>query len=91
MRVNAEGEPVNLSGVKTDNPAEYVYDGITEAPATGVMGDEFISVTKQTDFNQPLVERTRYFIVLNFTSEAVSINIITADAWDERTVDYEFM
>ena len=91
LRVNDEGEPVNLSGVKTDNPAEYVYDGITEAPATGVMGDEFISVTKQTDFNQPLVERTRYFIVLNFTSEAVSINIITADAWDERTVDYEFM
>ena len=58
--------------------SEYVYE------------KEF-SIDKETDFNQALVEGTRYYIVLNFTSEAVSINIITAEAWDDKTVDYEFM
>ena len=87
LRVNEDGEPVLIGGKK-------VYDGLdseTYVPDGGVMGNEFIEVTKTTDFKQALVEATRYYIVLNFTSEAVSINIITAEAWDDKVVEYEFM
>lgn len=89
LRVNEEGEPVDKSGNKANNSEQYVYDGVADNATTGAKSS--ISVVKRTDFNQPLVEGTRYYIVLNFTSEAVSINIITAEAWDDRTVDYEFM
>ena len=78
LKVNEEGEPLDSNGNVTTDPNEYVYE------------KEF-SIDKETDFNQALVEGTRYYIVLNFTSEAVSINIITAEAWDDKTVDYEFM
>ena len=88
LRVNEEGEPVDKSGNKTNDPTQYVYDGVADNATTGAKSS--ISVVKTTDFNQPLVEGTRYYIVLNFTSEAVSINIITAEAWDEKEIDYEF-
>ena len=78
LKVNEEGEPLDSNGNVTTNPNAYVYEKV-------------FSIDKETDFNQPLVEGTRYYIVLNFTSEAVSINIITAEAWDDKTVDYEFM
>ena len=78
LRVNEEGEPLDSNGNVTKDENAFVYD------------NEF-TINKQTNFNQALVESTRYYIVLNFTSEAVSINIITAEAWDEKTVDYEFM
>ena len=89
LRVNEEGEPVDKSGNKTNDPTLYVYDGVADNDETGAKST--ISVVKTTDFNQPLVEGTRYYIVLNFTSKAVSINIIKAEAWDDKTVDYEFM
>lgn len=89
LRVNEDGEPVDKSGNKTNDPTQYVYDGVADNATTGAKSS--ISVVKTTDFNQSLVEGTRYYIVLNFTSEAVSINIITAEAWDEVEVDYEFM
>lgn len=89
LRVNEEGEPVDKSGKKTNDPTRYVYDGVADNDETGAKST--ISVVKTTDFNQPLVEGTRYYIVLNFTSKAVSINIIKAEAWDDKTVDYEFM
>lgn len=89
LRVNEEGEPVDKSGNKTNDPTQYVYDGVANNATTGAKSS--ISVVKTTDFNQPLVEGTRYYIVLNFTSEAVSINIITAEAWEDvPPVDYEF-
>ena len=78
LKVNEEGEPLDSNGNVTTDPNEYVYENV-------------FSIDKETNFNQPLVEGTRYYIVLNFTSEAVSINIITAEAWDDKTVDYEFM
>lgn len=78
LRVNEDGEPLDASGNVTNNKSEFVYD------------DEF-TIHKTIDFNQSLVEGTRYYIVLNFTSEAVSINIITAEAWDDKEIDYEFM
>lgn len=78
LRVNEDGEPLDSNGNVTKDENAFVYD------------NEF-TINKETNFNQALVEGTRYYIVLNFTSEAVSINIITAEAWDEKTVDYEFM
>ena len=78
LKVNEEGEPLDSIGNVATNPNAYVYEKV-------------FSIDKETDFNQALVEGTRYYIVLNFTSEAVSINIITAEAWDDKTIDYEFM
>lgn len=50
-----------------------------------------VFTTKQVaTFNQPLVEENRYYALLTFTSHAVSINILTAAAWNENPVDYEF-
>ena len=88
LRVNEDGEPIDKDNNKTDDSTKFVYDGVSDNETTGAKS--YILVSKTTDFNQPLVEGTRYYIVLNFTSEAVSINIITAETWDERTIDYEF-
>lgn len=42
-------------------------------------------------FDRPLLEGRRYFIQFNFTSDAVSVNIVAADEWDTKEdVDYEF-
>lgn len=48
--------------------------------------------TLDVDFDRPLLEGRRYYIQITFTSDAVSINIIAADEWDEleENVDYEF-
>lgn len=35
------------------------------------------------NFSKPLIEGRRYYIELTFTSDAVSVNIISADEWDE--------
>lgn len=44
------------------------------------------------NFNKPLIEGRRYYIELTFTSDAISVNIIAADEWNEldKNVDYEF-
>lgn len=48
--------------------------------------------SKEFNFDRPLLEGRRYFIQFNFTSDAVSVNIVAADEWDEfNRVDYEFM
>lgn len=53
---------------------------------------EVFNVELDVDFNRPLLEGRRYYIQITFTSDAVSINIIAADEWDEleEDVDYEF-
>ena len=44
------------------------------------------------DFDRGLLEGRRYFIQINFTSDAVSVNIIAADEWDDKQqVNHEFM
>lgn len=44
------------------------------------------------NFDRGLLEGRRYFIQINFTSDAVSVNIIAADEWNEKPkVDHEFM
>ena len=88
-KVNDEGEYVDANGneIPTDangNPtADLYYEGSAERP---------FRVQKISSFNQPLIEGSRYYVLLTFTSEAVSINIVTAVAWDVIEVeDYEFM
>jgi hypothetical protein len=87
-KVNDEGDFVDALGnvIPLDgegNPtAELYYEGYEDRP---------FSVTKVSNFNQALVEGSRYYVVLTFTSDAVSINIITAAAWDDKEIDYEFM
>ena len=52
------------------------------------------SFTYNTAFNfdRGLLEGRRYFIQINFTSDAVSVNIIAADEWNEKPqVNHEFM
>ena len=77
LRVNDEGEPLDANGNVTADETKFEYDFN-------------FTIQKKIDFNQSLVEGTRYYIVLNFTSEAVSINIITAEAWEDVEIDYEF-
>lgn len=96
LRVNGDGHPIKIDGTPTDDPTEYVYDGVTPAEfetqgIAGTAGEVNIRADKTINFNRTLDENTRYFIVLSFTSEAVSINIITAESWDEMHVDYEFI
>ena len=44
------------------------------------------------DFDRGLLEGRRYFIQINFTSDAVSVNIVAADEWNEKpVVNHEFM
>lgn len=44
------------------------------------------------DFDRGLLEGRRYFIQINFTSDAVSVNIVAADEWSEKPqVNHEFM
>ena len=44
------------------------------------------------DFDRGLLEGRRYFIQINFTSDAVSVNIFAADEWNEKpVVNHEFM
>lgn len=38
--------------------------------------------SKAFKFDRPILEGRRYFIQFNFTSDAVSVNIVAADEWD---------
>lgn len=53
---------------------------------------EIFRTELDVDFDRPLLEGRRYYIQITFTSDAVSINIVAADEWDEleEDVDYEF-
>lgn len=58
---------------------------VGDSPFTFIYSSEF-------EFDRPLLEGRRYYIQFNFTSDAVSVNIVAADEWDEfDRVDYEFM
>lgn len=52
--------------------------------------DGVFTTTQIATFDQSLQEHFRYYALLTFTSHAVSINILTAAAWNEKVVDYEF-
>lgn len=58
---------------------------VGDSPFSFIYSSEF-------EFDRPLLEGRRYYIQFNFTSDAVSVNIVAADEWDEfDRVYYEFM
>lgn len=94
--VGENGETITRE-YKVDIPAGTDTSSIDPNPdADGdieVLGEETggVFTTIQTaSFDQELKEENRYYALLTFTSHAVSINILTAAAWDEKPVDYEF-
>ena len=85
---------------KVDIPAGSSDDDIAKIdPNPDVKGtievlgrytDGVFTTTQTATFEQSLEEEYRYYALLTFTSHAVSINILTAAAWNENVVDYEF-
>ena len=78
---------------KNDN-GDWVYiNNIYTDEETGKeinAGKEF-TAPLNINFNQSLKEGRRYYIQLTFTSDAVSINIVAADEWNETgRIDHEF-
>lgn len=52
---------------------------------------EFSPTDLNINFTKQLIEGRRYFIELTFTSDAVSVNIIAADEWDDKDdIRHEF-
>ena len=45
---------------------------------------EFAPTDLNINFSKQLIEGRRYYIELTFTSDAVSVNIIAADEWDDK-------
>lgn len=76
--------------IATINPNPDVEGTITVL-GRNTDGTDGVFTTEQTaTFEQSLEEECRYYALLTFTSHAVSINILTAAAWNENVVDYEF-
>lgn len=73
--------------IATINPNPDVEGPIT---VLGRDTDGVFTTTQTATFEQSLEEEYRYYALLTFTSHAVSINILTAAAWNENVVDYEF-
>ena len=73
--------------IKTIDPNNTVKGTIR---VDGKDTDGVFTTTQRATFDQDLKEEYRYYALLTFTSHAVSINILTAAAWDEHPVDYEF-
>ncbi|MBQ9722928.1 MAG: fimbrillin family protein [Bacteroidales bacterium] len=73
---------------------DYTYDdggNVTGSANADGYGTEYFYAKKTTAFEQSLDEGYRYYVNLNFTSAAVSINIITAAQWDDKDkIDHEF-
>lgn len=71
---------------KDDNGAwVYLHEG------TNTEDFEFSPTDLNINFNKELIEGRRYFIELTFTSDAVSVNIIAADEWDDKDdIRHEF-
>ena len=71
----------------------YEYDengSVTSSTPADGYGTEYFFAEKNTAFEQSLDEGYRYYVSLNFTSAAVSINIITAAQWTDQEIDHEF-
>lgn len=81
---------------KVDVPAGSDTSDINPNPdADGVItvhgtDNNTFTTTQIATFDQSLIAENRYYALLTFTSHAVSINILTAAAWNENLVDYEF-
>lgn len=52
---------------------------------------EFAPTDLNINFSKQLIEGRRYYIELTFTSDAVSVNIVAADEWeDKEDINHEF-
>lgn len=85
---------VDIPAGSTDEDIEKIDPNpdVEESTIT-VLGrdtDGVFTTTQTATFEQSLEEEYRYYALLTFTSHAVSINILTAAAWNENVVDYEF-
>jgi hypothetical protein len=77
----------------TSEAAEYYTYDWTTLPQSGpgLANYNFTLDALPVDFTKELIEGRRYFIELTFTSDAVSVNIIAADEWDDKDdIRYEF-
>lgn len=63
----------------------YLHEG------TNTEDTEFSPTDLNINFSKQLIEGRRYYIELTFTSDAVSVNIIAADEWDDKdNINHEF-
>lgn len=63
----------------------YLHEG------TNTEDFEFSPTDLNINFSKQLIEGRRYYIELTFTSDAVSVNIIAADEWDDKdNINHEF-
>lgn len=78
----------------TNEDKVYTYDNdgnLTNVENAKGFNTKFFYVEdKSVNFEQSLDEGYRYYITLNFTSAAVSINIVTAAQWEDSNVKHEF-
>ncbi|MBR5206218.1 MAG: hypothetical protein IKW52_03530 [Alistipes sp.] len=74
-----------MADLKTDENGKSYYDDERSSDTPFVY-----ETSKTATFTQSLKNASRYFVLLTFTSEAVSINILTAAEWDEEEIEYEF-
>ena len=64
---------------------KYIHEG------TNTEDFEFSPTDLNINFSKQLIEGRRYYIELTFTSDAVSVNIIAADEWeDKEDINHEF-
>lgn len=69
----------------------YTYDWKTLPTTEQARTNYNFTPELPIDFTKELIEGRRYFIELTFTSDAVSVNIIAADEWDDKDdIRYEF-
>ena len=77
---------------KTLNPADEIVELDLNQEGGHIGTPPTFRYNTAFDFDRGLLEGRRYFIQINFTSDAVSVNIIAADEWNEKTqVNHEFM
>ncbi len=63
----------------------YLHEG------TNTEDFEFSPTDLNINFSKQLIEGRRYYIELTFTSDAVSVNIVAADEWDDKDdIHHEF-
>ena len=75
-----------VAGEQDDNGNwVYLHEG------TNTEDFEFSPTDLNINFSKQLIEGRRYYIELTFTSDAVSVNIIAADEWDDKDdIRHEF-
>ena len=69
----------------------YTYDWTTLPTSEQARVNYNFTPELPIDFTKELIEGRQYFIELTFTSDAVSVNIIAADEWeDKEDINHEF-